>query len=145
MKNEEDIMRLVAENERRCELVHGEYDPVTGVGCYGYKAHADDAEPVGGWRVKVEIPDFFIPVMWVPSECLDNNLYQLVLKYGTIKDFIHNYQKREYTDSRAQLVSMELCKVRMREDPEFALYICDKITDKQTGEQIPFKLNYPQR
>lgn len=141
---EEDILSLVAEDERRTEMIRGEYDPLTGVGCYGYKKDGLE-EPPGGWREKVEIPDFFIPVMWIPKECLRNTLYQLVLRHGTIKDFIHNYQKREYTDSRAQLVSMELCKVRMREDPEFALFVCDRITDKQTGEQIPFRLNYPQR
>lgn len=129
-----EIEELIKENRRRRNEIFGVYDPMTGEGCYGFEA-----------RVLVEIPDFFIPKMWVPKECLKSLLFRLVLQYKTIKGFIHDYQKREYTDSRAQLVSMNLCQIRMKEDPEFALYVCDKIVDKHTGEMIPFKLNYPQR
>lgn len=129
-----DVEELIQENRRRNEKIFGPYDPVSGVGCYDFDN-----------RVKVEIPDFFIPIMYVPKECMNTFLYQLVVKHGSIQEFIRDYQKKEYTDSLAQLVSMELCKIRMREDPEFALFLCDKIVDKKTGEMIPFKLNYPQR
>lgn len=128
----DQIQLLIAENERRNEAIFGTYDPISGVGCCGE-------------RVKVCIPDFFAPVQFVPKECLNSNIFKLVLKHKTIKNFVHDYMHAEYTDSRHQLVSMEICKARMREDPEFALYVCDKITDKKTGEMVPFKLNYPQR
>ena len=128
------IRELIEENRKRRDEIFAHYNPVTGEGCCGFKE-----------RVKVEIPDFFIPYMYVPKECMDTFLYKLILKYGTIQSFIRDYMKKEYTDSRAQLVMMELCRVRMREDPEFALYMCDKIVDKKTGDLIPFRLNYPQR
>ena len=126
------MQSLITENQRRRDIILGPYDPLTGIGCWGE-------------RIRVEIPDFFIPVSYIPKECLESNLYHLVLRHGSIKEFIHEYWRQEYTDTRAQLVTMELCKVRMREDPEFALFICDKITDKKTGDMVPFKLNYPQR
>ena len=130
----EEYADLIKENEERNEAIFGEYDPTTGIGCARFEE-----------RVKVCIPDFFIPEMWVPKECMNSFLYQLVVKHGSIMNFIHDYLKKEYTDSRAQMVAMEICKVRMKEDPEFAMYICDKIIDKKSGDTIPFKLNYPQR
>lgn len=129
-----EIEGLVEENKRRREEIFGDYDPLTGIGCYGFEQ-----------RVLVEIEDHLFPRQWVPKECMDTYLYRLVLQHGSIMNFIRDYQKREYTDTRAKLVQMELCKIRMKEDPEFAMYICDKIEDKRTGEMIPFRLNYPQR
>ena len=129
-----ELIPLLEENERRKKEIFGPYDPTTGIGCAGFQD-----------RVKVCIPDFFIPEMYVPKECMDTFLYKLVIQHGSIQNFIHNYQNKEYTDTRAQLVAMELCKIRMREDPEFAMFLCDKIIDKKTGEMIPFRLNYPQR
>ena len=134
MRHDEEIDALIAENKRRRDEIFGHYDPVTGEGCCFFPE-----------RVCVEIPDFFIKKMWVPKDCLENNIFKLVMHYGSIYSFIHDYLKREYTDSRAQLVQMELCKARMKEDPEFAMYICDKIVDKKSGEMIPFRLNYRQR
>lgn len=129
---QDPLAPLITENRRRREEIFGPYDPMTGVGCYGE-------------RVKLEIPDFFLPVSYIPKVCAENNLIQLILQHKTISNFIRNYMHREYSDSLGQMVSMEICKVRMREDPEFAMCICDKIVDKKTGEMIPFRLNHPQR
>lgn len=130
----DDESALIAENNERKERIFGTYNPMTGEGCYGFEH-----------RIEVNIPDMFISKMYVPKQCLQSFLYTLVLKHKTIKDFIHEYMKKEYTDTLAMMVQMELCKIRMKEDPEFAMYLCDKITDKRTGEMVPFKLNYPQR
>ena len=131
---EKEIIALVQENEHRHEEIFGTYDPCTGEGCYDFEH-----------RVKMEIPDFFIPVMYVPKEAADNFLYQNLIRHGSIEKFITDCWQKEYTQRLAQMVALEICKVRFREDPEFALYITDKIEDKATGQMIPFRLNYPQR
>ncbi len=135
-----DIDRLVEENHRRYDDIFGEYDPWTGIGCYRF------AE-----RECLEIPDFLIPKMWVPKECMRTLLYKNLKHFGSIKAIITMVLHKEYdedsndTQQLRSLVTFEIMKVRFREDPEFALYVTDKIEDKQTGQMIPFRLNYPQR
>lgn len=131
---EEEIEKLVKENERRTKEMFGKYDPLTGEGCYGFEH-----------RVHMHIPDFIIPDMYVPEECTKTLLYQQLMEHGTIRDFIVMGMQKDYTQKLHSLVTFEICKVRFREDPEFALYMEDKIEDKATGEMIPFRLNYPQR
>lgn len=131
---EQEIEALVKENQRRNREMFGPYDPRTGEGCFDMLN-----------RTKLSIPDFIIPEMFVPNECMKTLLYQQLQQYGTIKDFIEKGMQKEYTEKLANLVTFEICKVRFREDPEFALYMEDKIEDKATGDMIPFRLNYPQR
>lgn len=110
------------------------YDPFTGEGCYDFEN-----------RVKVEINDFIVMEMWVPKEMLDNFLMQAIIKYKTIKNFIEKYWKKPVTNERRTIVIQEICKLRLRCDPEFAMFVTDKIVDKKTGALVPFRLNYPQR
>lgn len=157
---EQAIEQLVSENRRRHNLMFGPYAPITGEGCYGFISTCSPVHyasgvmhngyPEGirldpGTRVRVEIPDFFIPCMWIPVECLDILLLQQVIQYGSIKDYIERGWQKEYNDKLHSLVTFELCKLRFREDPEFALFVEDKIEDKATGNMIPFRLNFPQR
>lgn len=164
----DDIKALVHENKRRREGIFGPYNPVTGEYCYGYEAPplpspmGEEEKPhpcpprlgrgrslpygtVYGRRVKVEIGDFFIPTMYVPKECFEDNYLVNVVKAGSVRNFVRNVLKREWNRDLNDVVSFEICKIRFREDPEFAMYFTDKIVDKKTGKLIPFKLNYPQR
>ena len=130
----EEIQALVEENERRKDEIFGPYNPVTGEGCYDFEH-----------RVHLHIEDFVFPDMFVPAECMDTLLYRALVKYGSVKSFIEDYWRKEYTEELHNAVTQEICKVRFREDPEFAMYMTDKIEDKHSGEMIPFRLNYPQR
>ena len=47
------IADLLKENDRRNEIIYAKFDPITGEGSVGE-------------RVRVEIPDFIIPVQWLP-------------------------------------------------------------------------------
>lgn len=135
-----EIQELINENQRRYGEIFGVYDPWTGENCYGFEN-----------RVCLEIPDFLIPKMWVPKECMRTLLYKNLETFGTVKDFIIEVLHEEYDEDSEdtirlrQLITFEVLKVRFREDPEFALYVTDKIEDKRTGNMIPFKLNYAQR
>lgn len=143
----EEIRALVLENRRRKEEIFGLYNPVTGEGCYGYEkqSHEEDGRELHGRRVKTEIDGFFIPTMYVPKECFEDNYLLNVINAGGVKPFIENILKREWTRDLNDLVNFEICKIRFREDPEFAMYMTDRIIDKKTGLKIPFRLNYPQR
>lgn len=143
----EEIRALVLENRRRKEEIFGLYNPVTGEGCYGYEkqSHEEDGRELYGRRVKTEIDGFFIPTMYVPKECFEDNYLLNVINAGGVKPFIENILKREWTRDLNDLVNFEICKIRFREDPEFAMYMTDRIIDKKTGLKIPFRLNYPQR
>lgn len=129
-----NVEQLIEENHRRKKEIFAPYNPVTGEGCYGFEN-----------RVKVELPDFFIPCMYMPKECMETVLMKNLMAYGSIKNFIENCLKKEYTPKLFMLVTFLICRVRFREDPEFAFYLNDKIVDKVSGQLIPFKLNYPQR
>jgi hypothetical protein len=129
-----DIEALVAENHRRMEEIFGTYDPLTGEGCYDFEH-----------RTKLEIKDFFIPTQYVPKEVMDSLLIKKIVEHGSIKKFIEEVWQKEWTRDLADMVSFEICKARFPHDPEFAMYITDKIVDKKTGNLINFRLNYPQR
>lgn len=135
-----DIDRLVEENHVRYNEIFGPYDPWTGVGCYDFEN-----------RVCLEIPDFLIPKMYVPKECMRTLLYRNLAHFGTMEAVITSVLHKDYdeesedTQKLRSLLTFEIFKVRFREDPEFALYVTDKIVDKKTGDMIPFRLNYPQR
>ena len=135
MIKDSEIQALVEENHRRYEQIFDrDYDPYTGYHCYDFEN-----------RVLIEIPDFIIPKMWMPKVCMQNMLVQNIVRAGTIERFVTECWGKEPTEKHLQLAQLELCKVRFREDPEFAMFVTDKIEDKISGEMMPFRLNYPQR
>lgn len=130
----ETVEEIVRENRKRHDMMFGEYDPVTGIGCYGF-----------GNRVCVEIADMIFPRMFVPNKCLDNMLFGEVVKLGSVRKYIEEVLRKPWTMALHNMLCLQLCKLRAREDPEFGMYLTDKIVDKVSGEMIPFRLNYPQR
>lgn len=131
----QEIKELIDENHARRQEIFGPYDPITGVGCYGF----------GKTRKHVLIPDFIIPEQWVPQETLETGIYNEVLRHGTIKAFVENYMHAPYDSAYHQEVEKSLIQARCIDDPEFAMYMTDKIVDKTSGNLIPFRLNYAQR
>lgn len=133
---EREIKELIAENHNRRQEIYGPYEPLTGVGCYGFKE---------GKRKHVVIPDCLIPEMWVPEETLQTGIFVEVLKAGSIKKFIGDYMHRDYDGDYHQEVEEALYQARFIDDPEFAMYMTDVIVDKISGNLIPFRLRYAQR
>lgn len=129
-----EVTSLVAENDKRKKEIFDDYDPISGRGCYDFEN-----------RVKVEIIDSPYPVMYVPKECLLNRVFRDVARVGSITKYITDVWGKSYSEELKYAVFFEVCKARMYEDPEFAMYLTDKIEDKITGNLIPFRLNYPQR
>ena len=133
---EQEIKDLIAENHSRRQEIYGPYDPLTGIGCYGFTT---------GRRQHIVIPDCMIPEMWVPKETLQTAIYHEVMRFGTIRDYIEKGMGREYDADYHLDVEEALYQARFIDDPEFAMYMTDVIVDKITGSLIPFRLRYAQR
>jgi len=131
-----EVKDLIAENHLRRQEIYGPYDPLTGVGCYGF---------VKGMRKHITIPDCIIPEMFVPKETLTTAIFHEVLRFGSIKAYIEKGMNRDYDADYHQDVEEALFQARFIDDPEFAFYMTDKIVDKTTGNLIPFRLRYAQR
>ena len=82
-----DIDELVAENRRRYDDIYGPYDPWTGENCYDFEH-----------RELLELPDFMIPKMWVPKECMRTLLYRGLKQLGSLKEYIIRVWRKEYNE-----------------------------------------------
>lgn len=138
---EKEVKDLIAENHQRRQVIYGPYDPITGVGCYGFGTKK---------RVHVKIPDLYIGEdsfadMWVPKETLETAIWHEVLRYGSIKKYIIKGMSRDYDDDYHFDVITALFQARFIDDPEFAMFMTDKIVDKLSGMLMPFRLRYAQR
>ncbi len=131
----------VEENRRRNEVLKQNYSPETGEGSSI------------GERCILSLPDAPIPVQYVPKALLDHEpLAQELVEAGSLAEYLHRHGEirptqmsgEEETTGQEQLWR-EWIKVRIRYDFEFWAYSFVRIKDKQGYENIPFRLNRPQR
>lgn len=128
------IRDLVIENRRRMDNIFGPYDPLSGLNCYDFEH-----------RIECFIADFPVQRIWVHKECLDNVMFRNVVEHGSIASFLIHVADLPASTDNINHVIRKMYFIRAQSDPEFAIYITDRIQDKLTGNMIPFKLNYPQR
>ena len=130
----EEVESILAENNKRLKNIFGTHDQFTGRGMEGH-SH------------RVVIDDYPIRVQWLTEEVFKNDLYQDVLKAGSIKDYTIRFNEL-YPDSdgiNEEDVANMLFWARCSRDPSFAFFSLFKIKSKEAGEMIPFELNYAQR
>lgn len=128
------VDELLVEDDRRRGEIFCDYDPITGVGCYDFKH-----------RKRVRIRDINFNDMYVPEICLRYPMMRDCRKCGSVKRYIEKILEKEYSDELKNRIEKELYKIRMKEDPEFAIYVTDQIYHKRLGHLVHFKLNNPQR
>ena len=80
-----EIARLLAENDRRNEVMFAHFDPVTGEGSIGE-------------RVRVCISDFAIHVQWLPVEMMKIQMVKKLVKAGSIDKFLSSVLHVEPND-----------------------------------------------
>ena len=141
------IQRMVEENRQRTEAVFGDYDPFSGFNCYDFtnRIHVtiDDFDMT---PFKNVVPYHSGPVeMWVHKECFDHLMFRQVVQCGSISKYLVRFAEMQPTSEAITVVTKKLARIRCIDDPEFALFITDKILDKMSGEMVPFRMNYPQR
>ena len=129
-----EVSEIIEENRRRHDAIFGPYDPLSGLNCYGME-----------FRIHIHIEDFPVPYIHVLPECLDNTMFRQVAQCGSVRRYLSSVLEMEPSEENVTHVIRKMYNIRAHDDPEFALYITDRIQDKLTGDMIPFRLNYPQR
>lgn len=127
-----EIAALLAENDRRNEIMFAKFDPVTGEGSIGE-------------RVRVSIADFAIPVQWLPVEMMDIPLVKKLVKAGSIDNFLSSVMHVEPNDDDFIKVSRTLIRLRYKHDFPFWTATLVYIHNKDAGKDVLFRLWYPQR
>lgn len=127
-----EIAALLAENDRRNEIMFAKFDPVTGEGSIGK-------------RVRVSIADFAIPVQWLPVEMMDIPLVKKLVKAGSIDNFLSSVMHVEPNDDDFIKVSRTLIRLRYKHDFPFWTATLVYIHNKDAGKDVLFRLWYPQR
>ena len=127
-----EIAALLAENDRRNEIMFAKFDPVTGEGSIGERVH-------------VSIADFAIPVQWLPVEMMDIPLVKKLVKAGSIDKFLSSVMHVEPNDDDFIKVSRTLIRLRYKHDFPFWTSTLVYIHNKDAGKDVLFRLWYPQR
>ena len=138
----------VEENRQRNEYLRRYYNPETGEG-----------SDTGDRRI-LRLPDAPIPVQYIPKALFENEIMaQRLVECGSLAGYAERYghDKRIATDEAGrnpQLAASgdateelwrEWIRVRIRYDFEFWAFSFVRIKDKLGAEDIPFRLNRPQR
>ena len=127
-----EIARLLAENDRRNEIMFAKFDPITGEGSIGE-------------RVRVEIADFAIPVQWLPVEMMKIPFVGKLVKAGSIDKFLSSELHVEPNEDDYIKVSRTLIRLRFKHDFPFWTATLVYIHNKDAGKDVLFRLWYPQR
>ncbi len=124
---------ILKENDRRNALMYAPFNPITGKGSVGV-------------RVRVEIKDFPFSEMWLPKEMLNVPLVKKIVKAGSIAAFYNSLDEDIAYGSREFEYIVEMFN-RIRYHYDFAFWAAMNvlIANKTGGEDIHFRLNFPQR
>lgn len=128
-----EIQKIIKENDRRNEAIRAPFNPITGRGSLGK-------------RKRVEIPDFPIPVQYLPVEMLKIPLIKQIIQYGGIDGFLESLDVSDEDYEAARLKTIEqFVRLRCRYDFAFWAAFYVYIKAKGGGADILFRLNRPQR
>ena len=132
MTEAKQISQIIAENDRRNEALYATFNPISGRGSTGK-------------RVRVEIPDFVFPVQWLPEEMFSVPLVKKLVEAGSIDSFLKNELKVTPNEDDAYKVTQTFIRLRYRYDFPFWAASLVKIKNKGGGDDVLFRLSYPQR
>ena len=128
----ENVAKLIVLNHARNADIKAKFNPITGEGSIGE-------------RKKIVIEDFPFPVQYIPKTMMRVPLVRQLVEAGSIKKFLEEYMKTEYSDEDKEKVIEQFVRVRVKHDFAFwaAMYVF--IKQKGGGEDVHFRLNRPQR
>lgn len=129
-----DVDNILKENERRNSLIFAPFNPVSGLGSIGE-------------RTLVHIPDFPIPDQYLPAHMLEVPLVKLIIRNGSLDNFIRNTFGEAPDDSMRNQVIEQFVRIRARYDFPFwaATFVYIKNKDIEGAPEVLFRLAYPQR
>lgn len=123
---------MLRENDRRNDRMYARFDPVTGEGSVGR-------------RVRVEIPDFVVPEQWLPESMISVPLVSSIVRAGSIEGFLREDLGVEPEEGEVRKVARQLIRLRCRHDFPFWCATFVKVKRKGGGDDVLFRLWYPQR
>ena len=128
------IRQIIAENDRRNNIIFAKFNPITGQGSIGD-------------RVRVEIEDFPIPVQWLPRPMLAVPLVKSLIQAKSIDAFILSAFGVDPTNCGREQVISQFVRLRCRFDFPFwaATFVYIKNKNVDGDPEVLFRLSYPQR
>lgn len=126
------VIDILNENQARLDFIHSPFNPVTG-------------ECSIGERVRVEIPDYPLPIQCLPTAMMKVPMVKKLIKAGSVAKFVTDVLKTDYNDEHRQLVINQFVRIRMRYDFPFWASTFVWIKRKGGGEDCLFRLTRPQR
>ncbi len=133
MKSRNDaISEILRENERRRSVLFAPFNPITG-------------ECSIGERTAFSIPDFPIPTQMLPVEMMHEPLVKALAKAGSVDSLISDVLCLTATDEARAMVVEEFTRLRSRYDFPFWAATFVFIKRKGGGNDVLFRLTYPQR
>ncbi len=127
------IAEILKENERRNKENNAPFNPITGLGSVGS-------------RVELRLPDFPLPLQFIPSAITKIPFVAKLIKAGSVAKFLEKHLKSEPSQENIDEVVNAFVRMRIRHDFPFwaALYVY--IQSKEPGEgEILFRITRPQR
>jgi hypothetical protein len=136
MQKKINIAEIISENKRRLSVLTATYDPISGIGSTiprmaFYMDDQQGCDPI-----------------FIPETMLSEPLVHHAMRSGNLKAFARRMCKREakpFDMSKYYQLQAEFMQIRFDHDFEYWAFTTIKITDKDSGLPVPFKLNLPQR
>lgn len=127
------VQEILKENERRKSIINATFNPISGEGSIGE-------------RFEYVIHDFPIRKQYLPVEMKKIPLVKQLLKAGTLDAFLKKLgtTDEDYHSDR-QKVIRQFVRLRIRYDFAFWAAFYVYIKNKYGGEDVLFRLSYPQR
>lgn len=133
VRQEQPIQNILAENERRKSVIYAPFNPVTGEGSIGE-------------RFEFYLPDFPIRRQFLPVEMKKIPLVKQLIKAGSLDVFLEKIgtTEEDYEIDRLKVI-LQFVKLRNRYDFPFWAATLVYIKNKYGGDDVLFRLSYPQR
>lgn len=131
-KTNSAIDNIIKENERRRAVLFAPFNPITGEGSIGE-------------RKAFHIPDYPIQTQLLPVEMMDEPFVKALKKAGSVEKLITDTLQLPFTDDAVEKVIAEFTRLRSKYDFPFWAATFVYIKQKGGGQDVLFRLTYPQR
>ncbi len=125
------VRDILTEDTRRVSEIRSIFDPLTGEGA-----------PVS--RFLFEVSDMDLPRQWLPESMRNERLVRKLKKCGSVKALLEAELGDDTPEARSAFSEMWVRR-RILHDFAFWAFVFVRIKPKEGGEDIPFRLNRPQR
>lgn len=133
METDPVIDEILSLDRQRDAVLFAPFNPITGEGSVGK-------------RVRIEIPDFPMPVQWLPASMAENPLVRALVDNRGIDGLVRNVLGEDPSPEAREAVLDRYVRLRSRHDFPFWAATFVYIKNKEVGEpDCLFRLTYPQR